>query len=72
MGEAQFQRFKDRALYVLSKILGYDATTLLPELDERNQRTASNVIATTTARRAAHHHDPLAAPADAADGDNHN
>lgn len=37
MGELEFQRFKNRALYVLSQILGYDATTLLPEIDERNR-----------------------------------
>lgn len=41
MGEEEFKRFKNRALYVLSRILGFDATTLLPEIDERNQRTAS-------------------------------
>lgn len=39
MGEEEFKRFKNRALYVLSQILGFDATTLLPEIDERNQRT---------------------------------
>ena len=38
MDEESFKRFKNRALYVLSQILGYDATTLLPEIDERNQR----------------------------------
>lgn len=36
MGEEQFKRFKDRALYVLSRILGFDATTLLPEIEARN------------------------------------
>ena len=42
LDEESFKRFKNRALYVLSQILGYDATTLLPEIDERNQRTPSN------------------------------
>ena len=42
MGESEFVRFKNRALYVLSQILGYDATTLLPELDERNQQKAKS------------------------------
>ena len=37
MDEESFKRFKNRALYVLSQILGYDATTLLPEIDERNR-----------------------------------
>jgi hypothetical protein len=39
MDEEKFKRFKDRALHVLSQLLGFDATTLLPEIDERNQRT---------------------------------
>lgn len=38
MSEQDFQRFKNRALYVLSRILGFDAVTLLPEIDERNRR----------------------------------
>lgn len=38
MGEEEFKRFKNRALYYLSGILGYDATTLLPEIDARNAR----------------------------------
>ena len=40
--EDAFRRLKNRMLWVLSRILGYDATTLLPEIDERNQRTPSN------------------------------
>lgn len=40
MGEEQFKRFKDRALYVLSGILGFDATTILPEITARNARIA--------------------------------
>ena len=38
MGEEEFKRFKNRALYVLSRILGFDAVSLLPEIDERNRR----------------------------------
>lgn len=38
MGEEEFKRFKNRALYVLSRILGFDATTLLPEIEARNAR----------------------------------
>lgn len=38
LGEEAFKRFKDRALFVLSRILGYDATTLLPEIEARNAR----------------------------------
>lgn len=40
MGEEEFKRFKNRALYVLSRILGFDATLLLPEIDERNARVS--------------------------------
>lgn len=36
MGEEAFKRFKNRALWVLSRILGFDATELLPEIDRRN------------------------------------
>jgi hypothetical protein len=39
MGEQDFRRFKNRALWVLSRILGFDATELLPEIDARNKRT---------------------------------
>lgn len=39
LGEEEFKRFKNRALYVLSRILGFDAVTLLPEIDERNARS---------------------------------
>lgn len=38
LGEDEFKRFKNRALWVLSRILGFDATELLPEIDERNRR----------------------------------
>lgn len=38
MSEQDFVRFKNRALYVLSRILGFDATELLPEVDDRNRR----------------------------------
>lgn len=38
LGEEEFKRFKNRALWVLSRILGFDAVTLLPEIDERNAR----------------------------------
>lgn len=38
MPEDQFKRFKDRALYVLSELLGFDAITLLPEIDKANRR----------------------------------
>jgi hypothetical protein len=38
LGEDAFRRFKNRALYVLSRILGFDAVTLLPEIDERNAK----------------------------------
>lgn len=38
LGEEEFKRFKNRALYVLSRILGFDAVLLLPEIDERNRR----------------------------------
>lgn len=41
MSEQDFQRFKNRALYALSRILGFDATELLPEIDERNRRASS-------------------------------
>jgi hypothetical protein len=41
MGEEAFRRFKNRALWVLSRILGFDAVTLLPEIDNRNKRTTS-------------------------------
>ena len=47
MGEDQFKRFKNRALYVLSRILGFDATTLLPEIDERNARHNSDEMIDT-------------------------
>lgn len=36
MGEEEFKRFKNRALWVLSQILGFDATELLPEIAARN------------------------------------
>lgn len=36
MGEEEFKRFKNRALWVLSRILGFDATELLPEIAARN------------------------------------
>lgn len=36
LGEDAFKRFKNRALYVLTRILGFDATELLPEIDRRN------------------------------------
>jgi hypothetical protein len=38
MGEDQFKRFKERALYVLSELLGFDATTLLPEIRNNTKR----------------------------------
>lgn len=38
MGEEEFKRFKNRTLYVLSRILGFDAVSLLPEIDDRNRR----------------------------------
>ena len=38
MGEEEFKRFKNRVLYVLSGILGYDAMTILPEIENRNAR----------------------------------
>lgn len=38
MSEQDFQRFKNRALWVLSRLLGFDAVTLLPEIDARNAR----------------------------------
>ncbi len=38
LGEEEFKRFKNRALYVLSRILGFDAVTLLPEIEARNTR----------------------------------
>ena len=38
MSEESFRRFKNRALYVLSRILGFDAVSLLPEIDERNRK----------------------------------
>ena len=38
MGEDEFRRFKNRALYYLSRILGFDAVDLLPEIDARNAR----------------------------------
>lgn len=38
MGEEEFKRFKNRALWVLSLILGFDAADLLPEIDARNAR----------------------------------
>jgi hypothetical protein len=41
LGEDAFRRFKNRALWVLSRILGFDAVSLLPEIDERNRRTTS-------------------------------
>jgi len=41
MAEEPFKRFKNRALWVLSRILGFDATTLLPEIEDRNRRTES-------------------------------
>lgn len=36
MGEEEFKRFKNRALWILSRILGFDAADLLPEIDSRN------------------------------------
>ena len=39
LGEEEFKRFKNRALYVLSQILGFDAVTLLPEIEQRNTRS---------------------------------
>lgn len=38
MGEEEFKRFKNRALWVLTRILGFDATQLLPEIEARNAR----------------------------------
>jgi hypothetical protein len=38
MPEDQFKRFKDRALFVLSELLGFDAITLLPEINKANRR----------------------------------
>src|SRR5438477_8931279 len=39
MPEEQFKRFKERALFVLSWLLGFDATILLPpRYDENNMR----------------------------------
>lgn len=38
MPEDKFQRFKDRAMFVLTKLLGHDATLLLPEIDKDNRR----------------------------------
>lgn len=38
VGEEEFKRFKNRALYILSRILGFDAVTLLPEIEQRNAR----------------------------------
>lgn len=38
MGEEEFKRFKNRALYVLSQLLGFDALQLLPEIDAQNRR----------------------------------
>lgn len=46
MGEDAFKRFKNRALWVLSRILGFDATTLLPEIDDRNRRNAGSFVDT--------------------------
>lgn len=40
MGEEEFKRFKNRALYYLTQILGFDAVTLLPEIEARNARVA--------------------------------
>lgn len=42
MGEEEFKRFKNRALYILSRILGFDAVALLPEIDQRNARAATD------------------------------
>ena len=50
MGETEFQRFKDRALWVLSRMLGFDATTLLPEIDERNARNTPDLPSGTDSR----------------------
>lgn len=38
MPEDKFQRFKDRAMFVLTKLLGFDATDLLPEIERDNRR----------------------------------
>jgi|SRR5882724_10022428 len=38
MGEAAFQRFKERALYVLGKLLGVDPVTLLKEVELKGKR----------------------------------
>lgn len=43
MGEEEFKRFKNRALYVLSRILGFDAVSLLPEIDARNARVSYDI-----------------------------
>lgn len=40
MGEEQFKHFKNRALWVLSRILGFDAVSLLPEIEARNARVS--------------------------------
>ncbi len=41
LGEEEFKRFKNRSLYVLSKLLGFDATELLPEIDARNAQAST-------------------------------
>ena len=50
MGEDAFKRFKNRALYVLTRILGFDATELLPEIDERNRRNTGGYLDTADDR----------------------
>jgi hypothetical protein len=41
MGQDKFKRFVDRALYVLSKALGFDAETLMAEVDRTQKREAA-------------------------------
>jgi hypothetical protein len=41
MGQDKFKRFVDRALYVLSKSLGFDPETLMTEVDRTQKREAA-------------------------------
>ena len=41
MGETAFQRFKDRALFVLGQLLGVDPVTLLKEVERKGKRNKS-------------------------------
>ena len=40
LDELKFRRFKERAIYILSELLGFDALTLLPEIENDNGRNS--------------------------------